>query len=103
MLAGVANFRDFGGYRIREGRSLRAGVLFRCGHLAGATQEDIKKLTALGLSVIVDLRRASERARQPTGRWADRCRTIRSDLEGDDDPWWTVLRDSDLSAGSLRG
>ena len=103
MLAGVANFRDFGGYRIREGRLLRAGVLFRCGHLAGATQEDIEKLTALGLSVIVDLRRASERARQPTGRWADRCRSIRSDLGGDDDPWWTFLRDSDLSAASIRG
>jgi protein-tyrosine phosphatase len=28
---------------------------------------------------------------------------IRSDLVRDDDPWWTFLRSSDLSAGSIRG
>jgi protein tyrosine/serine phosphatase len=102
MLTGVTNFRDFGGYPVGDGRSVRTGVLFRGGQLAGATQADIEKLTALGLSVIVDLRRGPERERQPTGRWADRCRTIRSD-SGGDDPWWTFLRDSDLSAGSIRG
>jgi protein-tyrosine phosphatase len=102
MLSGVANFRDFGGYAIAGGRSLRTGTLFRCGHLAGATQGDIEQLQALGLSVIVDLRRASERIRQPTGRWADRCRVIRSGHMGDDDYLWTFLRDSDLSAGSIR-
>jgi protein-tyrosine phosphatase len=103
MLAGVTNFRDFGGYPIRDGRSVRTGVLFRGGQLADATQADIEKLTALGLSVIVDLRRGPERERQPTGRWADRCRMIRSDLMGGDDPWWTFLRDSDLSGESIRG
>lgn len=103
MLSGVANFRDFGGYAIGGGRSLRTGWLFRCGHLAGATQGDIEHLQALGLSVIVDLRRASERFRQPTGRWADRCCMIRSGHVGDDDHLWTFLRDSDLSARSIRG
>jgi protein-tyrosine phosphatase len=102
MLTGVTNFRDFGGYPTGDGRSVRTGVLFRCGHLAGATQADIEELTALGLSVIVDLRREPERERQPTGGWADRCRTIRSDLLGGDDPWWTFLRVSDLSVGSIR-
>jgi protein-tyrosine phosphatase len=103
MLAGVTNFRDFGGYPIGDGRAVSTGVLFRGGQLAGATQADIEKLTALGLSVIVDLRRGAERERQPTGRWAGRCRTISSDLLGGDDPWWTFLRESDLSAGSIRG
>ena len=103
MLSSVANFRDFGGYAIGGGRSLRTGILFRCGHLAGATQGDIEQLKALGLSVIVDLRRASERIRQPTGRWADRCRMISSGHVGDDDHLWTFLRGSDLSAGSIRG
>jgi protein tyrosine/serine phosphatase len=66
MLAAVMNFRDFGGYPIGERRSVRTGILFRSGHLAGATEADIEKLTALGLSVIVDLRRAKERNRHPT-------------------------------------
>jgi len=103
MLAGVSNFRDFGGYPVGGGRSVRTGVLFRSGQLGGATQPDIETLRALGLAVIVDLRRGPERERQPTGSWADRCRTISSDLLGGDDPWWTFLRDSDLSAGSIRG
>ena len=103
MLAGVTNFRDFGGYPVGGGRSVRTGVLFRSGQLAGATEADIEKLRALGLAVIVDLRRSPERERQPTGGWADRCRTISSDLLGGDDPWWTFLHDSDLSAGSIRG
>jgi len=103
MLAGVTNFRDFGGYPVGGGREVRTGVLFRSGQLAGATQADIETLRALGLAVIVDLRRGPERERHPTGGWTDRCRTISSDLLGGDDPWWTFLRDSDLSAGSIRG
>jgi protein-tyrosine phosphatase len=95
MLAGVTNFRDFGGYPIRDGRSVRTGVLFRGGQLADATQADIEKLTALGLSVIVDLRRGPERERQPTGRWADRCRMIRSDL------WASTIPGGHFSATAI--
>jgi protein-tyrosine phosphatase len=102
MLTAVMNFRDFGGYPIGEGRSVRTGILFRSGHLAGATEADIEKLTALGLSVIVDLRRAKERNRHPTGNWTTRCSMISSDLMGDDDPWATFLRNGDVSARSVR-
>lgn len=65
QLAGVDNFRDFGGYR-GAGGTVRSGLLFRSGHLAGATKEDIACLDALGLSLVVDLRQHGERTRQPS-------------------------------------
>jgi protein-tyrosine phosphatase len=102
MLAGIANFRDFGGYPTGDARRVRTGTLFRSGHLADATPEDLEKITALGLSVIVDLRWSAERRRHPTGRWNNGCRIITSDLGGDHDPWRAFLRNSDLSAKSIR-
>jgi protein-tyrosine phosphatase len=102
MLAGVTNFRDFGGYPTQDARRVRTGTLFRSAQLSGATPEDLEKLAALGISVVVDLRRAVERRRHPTGPWTDGCRMISSDLIGDHDPWGAFLRESDLSAASIR-
>jgi protein-tyrosine phosphatase len=101
MLTGVTNFRDFGGYPTRDARRVRTRTLFRSAHLADATPEDLEKIATLGISVIVDLRRADERRRHPTGPWTNSCRMIRSD-HGGDDPWGVFLRDSDLSATSIR-
>lgn len=94
--------RDFGGYPTQDSGRIRTGALFRSGHLADATPEDLEKIVALGLAVIVDLRRATERQRQPTGRWTGECRIIMSDHDDDHDPWLVFLRNSDLSARSIR-
>ena len=40
-LEGVRNFRDFGGYSSRHGGQVRAGLLFRSGHYAEASEADI--------------------------------------------------------------
>lgn len=101
-LAGVQNFRDFGGYATVSGRRLHQGRLFRSAHLADATTEDIATIAALGLAAIVDLRRAEERRRFPTGNWSAACQIITSDIGEADDPWHGFLRSSDLSAASFR-
>lgn len=67
-LAGVINFRDFGGGAGAEGRRIRAGRLFRSGHHAAATDADLERLAALGFELFVDLRRPPERARDPARR-----------------------------------
>lgn len=64
-------------------------------------RRDIEKIATLGISVVVDLRRANERRRHPTGPWTNGCWMIRGDHAGDD-PWGVFLRDSDLSATSIR-
>lgn len=63
----IANFRDFGGYEAGD-RRLRRGLLYRSAHLAHATDGDLQRLADLGVSVIVDLRREPERAREPGRR-----------------------------------
>lgn len=62
----IYNFRDFGGYRGRDGRTVKAGRLFRSAHLAALSEEDHSSISQLGLDLIVDLRHAPERKRQPS-------------------------------------
>lgn len=69
---GIANFRDAGGHPTREGARVRAGLLYRCGHLANATDADLDALEQLGVGVVVDLRGDAERviegeSRLPSG------------------------------------
>lgn len=68
----VVNFRDMGGHRTHDGRQLRRGRLFRSGHLARATDDDVARLAELGLRVVFDFRNQKDIAiegddRLPTG------------------------------------
>ena len=61
---GIHNFRDYGGYAANGGH-LKRGVLWRSGHHAEATADDLDKVHALGLASVIDLRGDSERAGSP--------------------------------------
>lgn len=61
-LQGASNFRDLGGYRGRDGRTLRWRLLFRSDHLQGLTEADKQTLKELGLAQSIDFRGAAERA-----------------------------------------
>lgn len=65
---GVDNFRDYGDYPTRHGARLAKGVLYRSAHHARASDVDLRKMEGLGLAVVVDLRRKSEREREPSRR-----------------------------------
>ena len=58
----IENFRDFGDYAAGS-RRLKRGLLYRAAHQSEATEADLEAMRALGLSVIVDLRRPNERER----------------------------------------
>jgi protein-tyrosine phosphatase len=66
MLRGAPNFRDLGGLRARDGRSIAPGRLLRSGQLGELHAEDIAQLIDwLGTDVcVIDLRGASERTRR---------------------------------------
>ncbi len=66
-LDGASNFRDFGGYDTPNG-PLRTGCMYRSDRLSRLTERDYARLETLRLRLIVDLRRSSERADEPT-RW----------------------------------
>ena len=95
-LEGVGNLRDFGGYATLCGRGLRAGRFYRSGHYAQATGPDLEALAGLKLAVVVDLRRADERERQPSPRWTGfDAAVITSDLGDVDRGWEQMLPGAD--------
>jgi protein-tyrosine phosphatase len=105
-LEGVENFRDYGDYAAAAGRRLKPGQLYRSASHGRATADDLARIEALNLAVIVDLRRPGERERDPARRPAGfKGRLIQND-EGEaagDDPWWNFVRSCDLSEGAFRG
>jgi protein-tyrosine phosphatase len=54
--AGISNFRDLGGMPARSGATVRRGVVFRSAKLSEATDEDVRRLVALNIRTVVDLR-----------------------------------------------
>jgi len=62
----IYNFRDFGGYAGQDGRAVKTGRLFRSAHLSKLTDEDLNAISDLDINLVVDLRYAPERKRQPS-------------------------------------
>lgn len=101
---GIENFRDYGDYSASGGRRLPKGRLFRSAHHVNATAPDIERLEALGIHVVVDLRRPLERQNAPSPRpagWAGQV--VECDI-GDqaEAPHVAFLRETDLSEQSAR-
>ncbi|NWF64765.1 MAG: tyrosine-protein phosphatase [Chloroflexi bacterium] len=62
---GAKNFRDLGGYETVEGRTVRWNVLYRSDALHKLTDSDLKFITALKLTRIIDFRAPYETAKEP--------------------------------------
>ena len=67
-LEGASNFRDFGGYRTTDGRTVAWRRLFRSDRLSELTAADFERLSVHGIRLVYDLRRDSESTVAPT-RW----------------------------------
>lgn len=64
-LEGATNFRDIGGYRADDGRSVKWGMVYRSDRLSRLTEHDLARLSELGLKQLFDLRTPEEQASQP--------------------------------------
>lgn len=64
-LSGASNFRDLGGYRGRDGRTVRWRMLFRSDHLGALTADDEATVRALTIRRVFDFRGVQERAAFP--------------------------------------
>ncbi len=80
-LEGGSNFRDLGGYRAAEGRSVRRGLVFRSAHLGNLTDQDRSSLGALSVRTIVDLRGIGEAAETPHRVDGLACRIVGAPIE----------------------
>jgi protein-tyrosine phosphatase len=68
VVQGVPNLRDLGGYPTADGRHVRWKKIYRSGELSRLTEADYSIIAGLGISVVCDFRRDSERHNAPT-KW----------------------------------
>lgn len=59
------NFRELGGYKTKDGRTIKKGVLFRSGALGYMSKREIAALEKIGLKSILDFRSRLEEASFP--------------------------------------
>ena len=64
-LKGAHNFRELGGYRTQDNKSVKWGILYRSDELHALTAEDIKYLERLKLNTLIDFRSIGERENEP--------------------------------------
>lgn len=100
-LEGVLNFRDYGGYRGHDGATVRRGLLYRSAHFAEASEADARRLDALKVQLVVDLRRPEERQASPN-RWpGDPAITaVNDDGPKELPPHVAVLMQTDLTSAA---
>ncbi len=99
----IENLRDFGDYAAGQ-RHMKKGVLFRSAHQAEASDEELEALAALGVSLIVDLRRPGERERSPSKRWKGfAAEVIANDHPEDgEDPWHKFMASGTITSDTMR-
>jgi protein-tyrosine phosphatase len=56
MLEGVVNFRDIGGHRTADGRTVRTEWIYRSAHFGAATDSDIAELERRNVKLFIDFR-----------------------------------------------
>lgn len=64
QLESAVNFRDLGGYRAADGRTIRWRALFRADDLSALTRPDRAVVRNLGIATVIDLRSRAEVERE---------------------------------------
>lgn len=93
---GLANARDLGGLRRRDGSLTPRGVFYRSENVDRVTQAGWEQVRAAGIRTIVDLRQPGERAAD-TGSRPDWVATRQVDLDGlENHSFWKDYWDNGL-------
>ena len=84
QLEGQSNFRDLGGYRTSDGRTVKSGLVFRSGELPRLTDDDVAKLERLGIKTVVNFLTNEEIKARGEDRLPEDVRELRLPLAGGD-------------------
>ena len=84
LLEGQPNFRDVGGYKTKDGRTFKRGLVFRSGELPRLTDEDVARLGRLGVKTVVNFLTEIETKYRGKGRLPDGVREVSQPIETDD-------------------
>lgn len=76
VLESVCNFRDLGGLKTRDGRTVKSGMIFRSDELSRLSDRDLQYLADISLRTIVDLRTDWEIKRCPDRKPATVCNAV---------------------------
>lgn len=90
-LEGQANFRDLGGYKTDDGRSIKYGMLYRSGTLSKLTDSDITKLEELRIKTVVNFLTEEERQARGEDRLPKGVKTIFLPISGENNEANLVL------------
>ena len=106
-MEGGRNFRDVGGYRTADGRTVRWNVLYRSGSLGNLQKDGMIRLQNMDIRAIIDLRMTAER-RLDQSNWLSIAGlgyfTRDYMLGGDEVSLAQMFRDpSKLTASAMRG
>lgn len=71
ILEGAYNFRDIGGYKTKDGKSVKFGKIYRSDELSHLTDNDITTIEELGIKTIIDYRNEAERVDNEDCLWSD--------------------------------
>lgn len=83
-LEGQPNFRDIGGYRTSDGKTVKWGQVYRSGELPRLTDKDVAKLTELGIRTVVNFLTDEEIEAHGDDRLPDNVTMTRLPIAGGD-------------------
>ena len=83
-LSGQCNFRDIGGYKTEDGRTVKQGLIFRSGELPRLTDDDIATLNRLGVKTVVNFLTKVETESRGKDRLPRGAREVSLPIETDD-------------------
>ncbi|WP_295117045.1 tyrosine-protein phosphatase [uncultured Chitinophaga sp.] len=64
-LEGGVNFRDLGGYKTTNGKTVKWGKMYRSADISKLTDTDMQKLAASHINTVIDLRETKEAQKAP--------------------------------------
>ena len=105
---GAHNFRDLGGYKTEDGRTVKWGKIYRSDNLHSLTDEDLKYMKRLNIESVVDFRSVEERENEPDRLNPDMTQVLLpikfQPKEMDDDTIKNLMKDltfGDLDSSNL--
>lgn len=81
-LTGQSNFRDLGGYKTSDGRTVKKGVLYRSGELHKLTNADLEVLESLGIRTVINFLTPEEIEKRGRDRLPARVREVSLPIVG---------------------